>query len=312
MIRLVLTLVLGMAATWGAPGARAAVPLRGAPATRPVCPYPTAHDAPLDATDKVVAIEASYTLRRVEFNGIKAGSRVPANLYVPAAPAAAGKGPYPAVLLQYGTGGNKNTNYIVMIGKLAVSRGVVVLTIDAPDRGERKGKEAPKESMFDSRFFQYLGDYSRAVDYLVTRPEVDRGRIGYVGISWGAITGVTFAAHDERVRCVAAMVGGGNFAGLIPGAVPDELRKQTEAFDPFYNVKYIGARPLLLMNVTRDQLVPQFMAESLHKAAPATAKRVWLEADHFFNGVDREKTAGEVIAFVMDGLRETRRHEDTK
>jgi dienelactone hydrolase len=279
-------------------GTRAAEP--AAPATKPVCPYPTAHDAPLDVTEKFVSMTNDYALYRVEINGIKPGTRVPANLYVPRR--SAFRAPYPTILLQYGTGGNKNTNYIVAIGTIAVAKGMVVMTIDAPDRGERKGKEAPKMNFFDMRFFQYLGDYSRAVDYLSTRTDVDKNRIGYVGISWGAITGITYAAHDPRIKVVASLVGGGNFAGLIPGGAPEALIASTKAFDPYYNVAFIAPRPLLLVNVTRDQLVPRVMADALQKAAPAYAKRVWLEADHFFNGVDREVEAGAVLDWVLQNL----------
>jgi len=266
----------------------------------PAIPYETAHDAPLDATEKQVKTTDEFTLYRVEFNGIKKGSRVPANLYLPRKTEF--KAPYPAILLQYGTGGNKNTNYIVAIGELAVAKGLAVLTIDAPDRGERKGKEEPKLNPFDNRFLQYLGDYSRAIDYLETRKDVDRKRLGYVGISWGAITGVTYAAHDSRISVVASLVGGGNFASLIPGGAPQDLVAKTKVFDPYYHVALIAPRPLLLVNVTRDQLVPRVLAESLQKAAPAYAKRVWLEADHFFNGVDRQKEAGVVLDWVVENL----------
>src|SRR4051812_23467364 len=106
--------------------------VQAAPATQPVCPYPTAHDAPLDVTEKFVSMTDDYALYRIEFNGIKPASRVPANVYVPRR--SAYRAPFPAVLLQYGTGGNKNTNYIVAIGKLAVAKGMIVMTIDAPDR----------------------------------------------------------------------------------------------------------------------------------------------------------------------------------
>jgi dienelactone hydrolase len=264
------------------------------------CPYPTAHDAPLDATEKLITTTDDYALYRVEFNGIKPGSRVPANLYLPRK--SQFKAPYPAVLLQYGTGGNKNTNYIVAIGQLAVARGMAVITIDAPDRGERKGKEAPKMNFFDMRFFQYLGDYSRAIDYLSARTDVDKSRIAYIGISWGAITGVTFAAHDPRIKVVASLVGGGNFAGLIPGGAPADLIAKTKTFDPYYHIALIAPRPLLLVNVTHDQLVPRIMADALQKAAPDYAKKVWLEADHFFNGVDRQVEATAVIEWVIGNL----------
>jgi dienelactone hydrolase len=268
--------------------------------SQPPCPYATAHDAPLDVSEQILTTTDDYTLFRVEFNGIKAGTRVPANLYIPRK--SGYKAPYPAVLLQYGTGGNKNTNYIVAIGKLAVERGLAVLTIDAPDRGERKGKEAPRINFLDTRFFQYLGDYSRATDYLVSRKDIDAHRLSYVGISWGAITGVTYCAHDPRIAVVASLVGGGNFAGLIPGGAPKDLIEKTRAFDPYYHIAYIAPRPLLLVNVTRDQLVPRLLSESLQKAAPAYAKKVWLNADHFFNGVDRQAEAGSVLDWVIQNL----------
>jgi dienelactone hydrolase len=280
--------------------AAAANPASAPPATRPAVPYPTAHDAPLDATEQIVKTTDDYTLYRVEFNGIKKGSRIPAYLYLPRT--AQFKAPYPAVMLQYGTGGNKKTNYIVAIGEIAVAKGMAVLTIDAPDRGERKGKDEPKLNPFDGRFLQYLGDYSRAADYLASRRDLDPKRLGYVGISWGAITGVTFAAHDPRISVVASLVGGGNFASLIPGGAPADLLAKMRVFDPYFHVPLIAPRPLLLVNVTKDQLVPRVLADNLHKAAPAYAKRVWLEADHFFNGVDRQVECHHVIDWVIENL----------
>ena len=136
-------------------------------------PYAVAHDAPLESAEAMVAVADDHTQFRVEFNGIK-GDRVPAFLYVPK-----DKAPKrPAVLLQYGIGGNKKTDYIVALGKQFVAHGFVVLTIDSPLRGERAPKEKKKVDFFLSDFgrdifLQYCGDYSRSVDYLLSRPDVD-------------------------------------------------------------------------------------------------------------------------------------------
>src|SRR5882724_3752522 len=119
--------------------------LAAAPATQPVPPpYPTAHDAPLDATErpgpkKLNYIDAErYAQYRVEFNGIR-GDRVPGYFYLPAEHGRAEVGhKRPAVLLQYGSGGNKGTDYIVALGQQFVEHGFAVLTIDVPNRGERK------------------------------------------------------------------------------------------------------------------------------------------------------------------------------
>ena len=261
-----------------------------------VPPYPIAHDKPLDATEVVKDEFEDHTRYRVEFNCI-GGGRVPAYLYVPKD----SRERHAGVLLQYGSGGNKNTNYIVLIARRFVKKGFVVLTIDVPGRGERK---AEKQGMMDGKVIETLGDYSRAVDYLVSRKDVDAGRIAYCGISWGAITGLTFAAHDERIKVMVSLVGGGGFLGLVPGQIDEETRKAVQAWDPVFHVAKLAPRPLLLLNVTKDQLVPRALADALHKAAPEYAKRVWLETDHFFNGLNREDVADDVGKFIEESLRE--------
>jgi cephalosporin-C deacetylase-like acetyl esterase len=134
-VRTLLGLALVLAALW-MPHAAAAQDSSADDATAPkqlTAPYRTAHDKPLEPKQEQVNKAKDHTQYRVEFNGI-AGDRVPAYLYVPT-----GKGPFPAILLQYGSGGSKKTDYIVAIGKQFAGRGYVVLTIDAPGRGERKG-----------------------------------------------------------------------------------------------------------------------------------------------------------------------------
>lgn len=271
-----------------------------APSDKP--PYPVDHDAPLDPAERVVEEAADYTKLRVEFNGIRK-DRVPAFLYLPKDAART----HPAVLLQYGSGGNKSTNYIVALGQQFVAKGFVVLTIDSPHKGERKPKDGRgllAAFAEQGQFQWYCGDYSRAVDYLVTRPEVDPGRVGYAGVSWGAITGVTFTAHDPRIKAMASIVGGGNFMGTIADKVqmPAETIAIAKTFDPVYHVGMIAPRPLLLLNVTKDQLVPRFFSDALHAAAGKGAKKVWVETDHFFRGIDRYAVLADVIEFMSQNL----------
>lgn len=271
-------------------------------------PYATAHAAPLEVKDSLVREAADHTQFRVEFNGIKK-DRVPAYCYVPRHAAGAAPTPWPAILLQYGTGGNKNTDYIVAIGKQFVGRGFVVLTIDAPGRGERKSKDDKPAGVLDklgaSQIMHYCGDYSRAVDYLAGRPDVDKNRLGYVGISWGAITGLTFVAHDQRIKAMGSMVGGGNFLGSYNAETAAKAaREGSLSGDPVFHIARIAPRPLLLLNVTRDQLIMKPWAESLHKAAGAGAKVIWLDTDHYFKGLDRTAVCASVIDFMEKGLGE--------
>jgi serine/threonine protein kinase/dienelactone hydrolase len=48
----------------------------------------------------------------------------------------------------------------------------------------------------------------RAVDYLETRPDIDKGRIGYLGVSMGSANGVIFAALENRFKAVVFLDGG--------------------------------------------------------------------------------------------------------
>ncbi|MCI0681849.1 MAG: acetylxylan esterase [Gemmataceae bacterium] len=271
--------------------------------SKPVAPpYLTAHAEPLDPKEEPVNRADDHTQCRVEFNGIK-GDRVPAYLYVPRPKPDAKATPHPAILLQYGSGGNKTTNYIVEIGKLFVSRGYVVLTIDSPNQGERRKKKNKSAGIFGiagtEQVMHYCGDYSRAVDFLASRPEVDKDRLGFVGISWGAVTGIIYVAYDPRIKAMGSMVGGGNFLGLFTAEDAARCaREGSRSSDPVCHVARIAPRPLLFINVTKDQLIMRPWAEALHKYAGQGSKVVWLETDHYFRGLDRAAVCRSVIDFM--------------
>ena len=61
-------------------------------------------------------------------------------------------------------------------------------------------------------------DDVRTVDYLVTRPEVDKKRIGCVGLSVGGLRSCHLAALDDRIKAAVAV-------GWMT-SFPTQLRKQ--------------------------------------------------------------------------------------
>ena len=255
-------------------------------------PFRTDHKAPLKATAKIEKQADGFTKFRVEFNGIE-GDRVSGHLYLPKKI----NGRVPAVLVQHGVGDKKHAEYIVECCRMLTARGIIALAIDAPGRGERKapGKRGP--SMWNlpevrKWFGQHCGDYSRALDYLGTRKDVDAEHLGYVGFSWGAITGITFAAHDERVRALTSVVGGGLLSLL------------GKDLDPVHNVGRIAPRPLLFLNATKDRIVLRPFATSLHKAAGKNAVVQWHETDHTFSTLDRPKIMAMLSDFMKTNLQE--------
>ena len=101
---------------------------------------------------------------------------------------------------------------------------------------------------------------------------------------------------------MASIVGGANVLGMIKFEWSPETRAIAERIDPFYHVARIAPRPLLLLNATRDQLVPRFFGEALHEAVGEHANKVWVETDHFFRGVDRVAVMETVIEFMRASL----------
>jgi dienelactone hydrolase len=266
------------------------------------CPYATAHALPLDAKETVTAQADDHTEYRAEFNGIK-NDRVPACLYVPKRRQDAPPAAFPVVLLQYGSGGHKQSNYIVAIAKRFVARQYIVLTIDTPSTGERKKPDAKWSALWDlvssDQVMQSCGDYSRAIDYLSTRADVDNQRLGYVGVSRGAITGVIFVAYDPRVKAMVSIVGGGNFLGMYSNDLAERIAVEgSRSSDPVYHVARIAPRPLLFINATKDQIILRSWAESLHNAAGVGSSVTWVEADHVLNGVDRTAVCDSAIDFM--------------
>jgi hypothetical protein len=64
---------------------------------------------------------------------------------------------------------------------------------------------------------QVVKDFRRSVDYLETRPDIDRAKLAYYGMSWGAKLGAIIPAVEPRLRAVV-LVAGGFFGGPRPEA----------------------------------------------------------------------------------------------
>lgn len=83
------------------------------------------------------------------------------------------------------------------LGNPFVARGMNVLVMDGPGQG---GSNLRKIRITSDNW-QRAGKV--ALDYLETRPEVDRSRIGAVGFSMGSYWQMSLAARDRRLKAVA-------------------------------------------------------------------------------------------------------------
>ncbi len=129
----------------------------------------------------------------------------------------AGSGPWPAVLYNHSHGGRYHagkqellesgdwTNGLPAYALELTARGYAALCIDAWAFGERRGRsesEIFKHMLWTGQVMwgMMVFDSLRAVDYLVSRPDVDAGRLATLGMSMGSTMAWWTAALDTRLR----------------------------------------------------------------------------------------------------------------
>ena len=105
-----------------------------------------------------------------------------------------------------------------------------------------------------------LWDDIRTLDYLLTRPEVDRNRIACVGLSVGGYRSYLLGALDQRVHVVVGAGWMTSFAHQIPKHIRNtvgltfHIPGMYKYLDLPDFAALIAPRPLLLFNGTKDAL----------------------------------------------------------
>src|SRR5580704_14445268 len=155
-------------------------------------------NAPLEVREAGVEDRDGIKIHDLSFASPK-GGRVTSYILVPP-----GKGPFPAVLFMHGNGAT--VGRAVSRQALAFAKtGFVYMSIDGPYCGARA---EPGGFMFDGshpresrdRMIQNVIEMRRSVDLLVSRSEVDASRIGFIGSSYGAITGGLLSGVEQRIK----------------------------------------------------------------------------------------------------------------
>ncbi len=81
---------------------------------------------------------------------------------------------------------------------------------------ERLGIFVPGDIHQLTRLTQQAKEIGRSLDYVETRPDLDKTRIAYVGVSQGAADGVMFTALEDRFRTVVLLDGGFFLSPTLP------------------------------------------------------------------------------------------------
>jgi uncharacterized protein len=238
--------------------------------------------------------------------------RVPAILWIPDE----GKGPYACSFFLHGLGGNKANAQLFAIDLL--KQGYATMALDAAYHGERA---VGKQSMYGTTFYrlrdgymQTVIDYRRALDYLETRSDIDAKRVTLIGVSMGGIMGAILGGVESRIKCPVLLVAGAD-RGLMsrisqiavwkkiraenPNLDFDEVSRIMAPADPLNFVDKISPRPLLMINGTKDDIVPVEANKLLHATAKEPKKIVWLEAGH---SLPRDKASPIIAEWLKKNL----------
>jgi dienelactone hydrolase len=238
--------------------------------------------APLDIQEASSRIEDGVSLIEITYASPK-GGRVPATLMIPK-----GDGPFAGIVMQ--------RSMELEFGLQYARYGAVVIYVDPPSfrphdtgsRGILTFTEQDREEQI-----QLIIDLRRAVDLLMTRPDVDPERIAYLGVSYGGAMGGLLAGIDHRLKACVLVVGDGGF--VTHQTNPQNLTMSLNAFaeeykiwisamwpiEPIHYVNHASPTPLLFQNTLRDQYVNVEDAVRYQNVASEPKHIIWYDSEHW-------------------------------
>lgn len=210
---------------------------------------------------------------------------------------------FPCLVLLYGIG--QDMRFLDEIAESYVRAGWGILCYEHLGRGERKdelsGRGISSILDFKRRITQMVVETRRVVDYLMSRPDVDKKRITLFGVSLGAIMGTTALAMDDRFSAGILMWGGGNVPRLL---TENKYTRQTDRpflkpllrlfnmfflsqAEPLRRIHLISPRPLLFQNALNDEIIPKVCTEDYYEKAGQPKEILWYDCGHE-TGLSRE------------------------
>lgn len=232
--------------------------LGGLPATR----------TPLHARITGTLPREGYRIEKLIFES-QPGCFVTANVYVPTT----GPGPFPAILGAQGHSleGKAYPTYQTAFITLAL-QGNIVLAFDPPGQGERyEQRDAAGKMQLLGHFSPglqcmltggnivryFMWDGIRAVDYLLTRPDVDPKRIGACGNSGGGTQSAFLAVMEPRIAVAAPSCYWTSWPALWAKAGPqdpEQVLHQTIKRGIDYSDVLIAfaPKPIIMLTATKD------------------------------------------------------------
>jgi cephalosporin-C deacetylase-like acetyl esterase len=258
---------------------------------------------PLDVREVGIENKDRIQVHDISYASPK-GGRVTAYLVVPP-----GKGKFAGIIFMHMRPGTRS---IFLDEALSLAKaGAVSLLIDAPfsRSGDSKREFDPtvtKPEVDREIYIQTVVDLRRGVDLLLSRRDIDRKRISFIGHSFGAHTGVLLAGVEKRIKAYVIMAGAPSLTeflrtSTVPGIIEvrNSLTKpQQENYfttlatvDPINYVPHVAPSALFFQFGKRDTYPTELGAARYLQAASQPKFVKWYETGHALNDEARHDRA---------------------
>lgn len=227
--------------------------------------FPSRDAGPLDLKLGGLRSIAGAVVRDVTYAG--SGAEVTGVLSVPA-----GDGPHPAVLYAPGVG----CPAAMFESDMATMQraGVAALAIDPPDgRAPFVEPISLDPEAVAAAHVQYVGDLRRGLDVLASLPQVDPGRLGYVGYSWGAYVGGFLAGLRAPVTAYVLTYAGADWVGADPTLAGEPV-------DPAAAIRFSRGASFLFQAGEGDLLFSRSSVRLYYRSAPGPKALQWFPGGH--------------------------------
>ena len=207
--------------------------------------------------------------------------------------------PYAGVVLLGGI--NRGSRIITTPGLDTIARGAVLVALDYPlAHGGTRSRLAEVLSValhLRPAAFDTVAQALLLLDYLETRPDVERSRLLLIGGSLGAVAVTVAGGVDARPAAVVALYGGAWLGSLVSHTLEHQAQGVPFAhwqavtlgyglaclLTPLEPARYaprIAPRPFIMINGEGDSLVPRANVLALFDAAQRPKELVWVAGEH--------------------------------